>query len=98
MEALQWETADELDLALAARVKKIRKRRSISQERLYKTFNADEYRYHENSETLVNRQHVANMKEMINSMLIVYCGLTEEDIEQLDGISEQELYQMFDSR
>ena len=65
----------------------------------YKTFNADEYRYHENSETLENRQHVANMKEMINNMLIVYCGLTEEDTAQLDDrLSEQELYRMFDSR
>ena len=34
MEALVWETAEELDQKLAARVRKIRKRRSISQQRL----------------------------------------------------------------
>lgn len=36
MEALQWETAEELDMALAKRVRNIRKRRKISQEKLSK--------------------------------------------------------------
>ena len=34
MEALVWETAEELDQKLARRVRNIRKRRSISQEKL----------------------------------------------------------------
>ena len=34
MEGFIWETADELDLKLAQRVRNIRKRRSISQEKL----------------------------------------------------------------
>ena len=34
MEGLIWETAEELDLKLAQRVRNIRKRRSISQEKL----------------------------------------------------------------
>ena len=34
MEALVWETAEELDQKLAGRVRNIRKRRSISQEKL----------------------------------------------------------------
>lgn len=34
MEQLVWETAEELDLKLARRVRKIRKRRSVSQEKL----------------------------------------------------------------
>ncbi len=34
MEQLVWETAEELDQNLAGRVRKIRKRRSISQEKL----------------------------------------------------------------
>lgn len=34
MQALQWETADEIILDLAKRLKQIRKRKSISQERL----------------------------------------------------------------
>lgn len=34
MEAFLWETAEELDEALAQRVKKLRKRRGISQEEL----------------------------------------------------------------
>lgn len=34
MEQLVWETAEELDQKLAARVRKIRKRRSISQQKL----------------------------------------------------------------
>ena len=34
MEALVWETAEELDQKLAQRVRNIRKRRSISQEKL----------------------------------------------------------------
>ena len=34
MEALIWETAEELDLKLAKRVRGIRKRRGISQEKL----------------------------------------------------------------
>ncbi|MBO5523725.1 MAG: helix-turn-helix transcriptional regulator [Roseburia sp.] len=34
MEALLWETAEEINLALAKRVRNIRKRRSISQEKL----------------------------------------------------------------
>lgn len=34
MQALQWETADEIILNLAKRLKQIRKRKSISQERL----------------------------------------------------------------
>ena len=34
MEALIWETAEELDKNLALRVRKIRKRRSISQKKL----------------------------------------------------------------
>lgn len=34
MEALIWETAEELDQKLAKRVRNIRKRRSISQEKL----------------------------------------------------------------
>lgn len=34
MEALLWETAEEIDLALAKRVRNIRKRRKISQEKL----------------------------------------------------------------
>lgn len=34
MEALVWETAEELDQKLASRVRNIRKRRSISQEKL----------------------------------------------------------------
>lgn len=36
MEALQWETAEELDMALAKRMRNIRKRRKISQEKLSK--------------------------------------------------------------
>lgn len=36
MEALVWETAEELDQKLADRVRNIRKRRSISQQRLAK--------------------------------------------------------------
>lgn len=36
MEALLWETPEEMDQALAARVRKIRKRRKISQEELSK--------------------------------------------------------------
>ena len=36
MEALVWETAEELDQKLAQRVRNIRKRRSISQEKLAK--------------------------------------------------------------
>ena len=36
MEALVWETAEELDQKLASRVRNIRKRRSISQEKLSK--------------------------------------------------------------
>ena len=34
MEALIWETADELDQKLASRLRNIRKRRAISQQRL----------------------------------------------------------------
>lgn len=34
MQELVWETAEELDQKLAARVRKIRKRRSISQQKL----------------------------------------------------------------
>ncbi len=34
MQGLQWETADEIILDLAKRLKQIRKRKSISQERL----------------------------------------------------------------
>ena len=34
MEALVWETAEELDMKLAERVRNIRKRRSISQQKL----------------------------------------------------------------
>lgn len=34
MEGFIWETAEELDLKLAQRVRNIRKRRSISQEKL----------------------------------------------------------------
>lgn len=34
MEPLLWETAEEINLALAARARSIRKRRGISQERL----------------------------------------------------------------
>lgn len=34
MEALLWETAEEIDMALAKRVRNIRRRRSISQEKL----------------------------------------------------------------
>ena len=34
MEGFRWETAEELDLKLAQRVRNIRKRRSISQEKL----------------------------------------------------------------
>lgn len=34
MEQLVWETAEELDLKLAQRVRNIRKRRSVSQEKL----------------------------------------------------------------
>mgnify|MGYP002507923070 FL=1 len=34
MEALLWETAEEINLALAKRVRNVRKRRSISQEKL----------------------------------------------------------------
>ena len=34
MEALKWETAEELDKNLALRVRKIRKRRKISQQKL----------------------------------------------------------------
>ena len=34
MEALIWETAEELDKNLALRVRKIRKRRKISQQKL----------------------------------------------------------------
>lgn len=34
MEGFMWETAEELDLKLAQRVRNIRKRRSISQEKL----------------------------------------------------------------
>lgn len=34
MEALVWETAEELDKEMAKRIRKIRKRRSISQEKL----------------------------------------------------------------
>jgi len=34
MEALQWETPEEIDKKLAKRVKMIRKRRSITQEKL----------------------------------------------------------------
>ena len=34
MEALRWETAEELDKNLALRVRKIRKRRKISQQKL----------------------------------------------------------------
>lgn len=34
MKGLQWETAEEMNLKLAARVKNIRKRRKISQEEL----------------------------------------------------------------
>lgn len=34
MEALVWETAEELDKEIAKRIRKIRKRRSISQEKL----------------------------------------------------------------
>ena len=34
MEALSWETAEELDMKLAERVRNIRKRRSISQQKL----------------------------------------------------------------
>ena len=36
MEALVWETAEELDQKLAKRVRNVRKRRSISQEKLAK--------------------------------------------------------------
>ena len=36
MEALVWETAEELDQQLAKRVRNVRKRRSISQEKLAK--------------------------------------------------------------
>ena len=36
MEALVWETAEELDQKLAKRVRYVRKRRSISQEKLAK--------------------------------------------------------------
>ena len=34
MEEFVWETAEELDMALAKRIKNIRKRRSISQQEL----------------------------------------------------------------
>ena len=34
MEGLVWETAEELDMKLAERVRNIRKRRSISQQKL----------------------------------------------------------------
>ena len=37
MEALIWETADELDQKLASRLRNIRKRRAISQQRLEAT-------------------------------------------------------------
>ena len=35
MEALVWETAEELDMKLAQRVRNIRRRRKISQEELF---------------------------------------------------------------
>lgn len=34
MDALQWETPEELDVSLAKRIRNVRRRRSVSQERL----------------------------------------------------------------
>ena len=42
MERLVWETAEELDQKLAQRVRNIRKRRSISQEKLAEILNLDQ--------------------------------------------------------
>ena len=67
MEALVWETAEELDQKLAKRVRNVRKRRSISQEKLAEISNLNRnfIGMIERGETNVT---VKNLENIVNAL------------------------------
>ena len=90
---------DILDYTLAEEEDKDNELRSLVSSLMiyHSSFGDDSYLYYEQYDTPGSRQHIANMQETVNHMLIVYCGFTEEETEQINDMSERELYRIFDS-
>ena len=89
-----------LDYALATEENKAHELEMLVDDLRYyhRDFSYDRYQQYQYSEVPENQQHVANMLETVDDMLIVYCGFTEEETRKLDEISEGELYRIFDSK
>ena len=66
MEQLIWETAEELDQKLARRVRNIRKRRSISQEKLAQTKLAMALEIADELRTIFTQVPYKDIQEVIN--------------------------------